>query len=331
MGSDYHFVTRWTFAGSREEIAEILADAESLTRWWPSVYLDLQVLKENGAGRWTFTQDGRHVHVIYDWRVTAEKPLLKRLTWLLRPAFSANHRWAMRQGEKSLSLELARRRAPDAEAAARVARPPGRPGLLVARANRAHQPHRTFDPRRVGGLEARAWVTYYRREWLSFLRAAVALTHHTFGLSWPATIRGAWFVLRANQLWAPFPDNDPDGARRAMQRFYALVKDRHGEKFDPAVAATLEVDWWRVHRDHQHADSDAHEEPLVDALAALYAYVYDVSEDAVRVAAAQRALAMRHSDQWVRDGCRLASPLIAEERAALVRSYAGLLAAVHRA
>jgi hypothetical protein len=51
----------------------------------------------------------------------------------------------------------------------------------------------------------------------------------------------------------------------------------------------------------------------------------------VRVAAEQRALAMRYSDQWVSEGCQLESPLIGEERAALVRSYAALLAAVHRA
>jgi hypothetical protein len=71
------------------------------------------------------------------------------------------------------------------------------------------------------------------------------------------------------------------------------------------------------------------ERPLVDALAALYAYVYGVPEDDVRLAAEQRALAMRYSDQWVRDGCKLESWLIPAERAALVRSYAGLLAAVH--
>ena len=50
----------------------------------------------------------------------------------------------------------------------------------------------------------------------------------------------------------------------------------------------------------------------------------------VRQAAEQRALAMRESDRWVEQGCDLASPLIASERAALVRSYAALLAAVHR-
>ena len=173
-------------------------------------------------------------------------------------------------------------------------------------------------------------MAYYRREWFVFLRSAVALTHHTFGLPWPATIRGAWLVLRANQLWAPFPDNRPDDAQSAMERFYGLVKRRHGEAFDPAVAARLEVAWWRVHREHQHADGPGDEGPLIDALSALYSYVYGVPEAAVRIAAQQRALAMRHSDQWVRDGCDLTSELIGEERAALVRSYAGLLAAVHQ-
>ncbi len=207
------------------------------------------------------------------------------------------------------------------------------------RGRRRPPAHRSFDPRRVGGLECEAWVTYYRREWFSFLRHAVALTRHTFGLPWPQTIWGAWLVLRANQLWAPFPDNDPDGARRAMQRFYTLVGKRYHESYDAARASELELEWWRVHRQHQRREDEppppddrisAGEQPLVDALAALYAYVYGIDADAVRVAAEQRALAMRYSDQWVREGCDLDSRLIPTERAALVRSYAGLLAAVHR-
>jgi hypothetical protein len=189
---------------------------------------------------------------------------------------------------------------------------------------------RSFDPHLVGRLECAAWVAYYRREWLAFLRAALGLTRHTFALSWPATVRGAWFVLRANQLWAPYPDNDPDGARRCMERFYQLVADRHAETFDVAAAARLEVEWWRVHRYLQRDQPDGDDRPLAEALAALYSHVYSVSLDEVRVAAQQRALAMRSSDQWVAQGCHPESPLIAEERAALVRSYAALLAAVHR-
>jgi hypothetical protein len=154
--------------------------------------------------------------------------------------------------------------------------------------------HRSFDPRRVGSLECDAWVAYYRREWLRFLRAAILLTRHTFALPWASTIRGAWLVLRANQLWAPYPDNDPDGARRAMERFYRLVARHHRETFDARRAAELEVEWWRVHREHQHNGAGSDARPLVNALAALYGYVYRVPEAEVRTAAEQRALAMDH-------------------------------------
>jgi hypothetical protein len=188
---------------------------------------------------------------------------------------------------------------------------------------------RSFDPRRVGSLECATWVAYYRHRWLSFLRAALMVIRHTFGLSWPDTLRGAWWVLRANQRWAPYPDNDPEGATRLMRAFYALVARHHGEAFDVAEAARLEVQWWRVHRERQHGGGQD-QRPLVDSLAALYRHVYGAQGDGVRLAAEQRALAMAHSDAWVREGCRADSPLIADERAALIRSYAALLAAVHR-
>jgi hypothetical protein len=42
-----------------------------------------------------------------------------------------------------------------------------------------------------------------------------------------------------------------------------------------------------------------------------------------------RVQAMDLSDRWVREGCPPDSPLLALERAALVRAYSALLAAVH--
>ena len=65
----------------------------------------------DGQGVWTFEQDGSFVNIIYDWKIRADKPLLRYLSFLLKPIFSANHRWAMAQGEQSLRAELTRRRA----------------------------------------------------------------------------------------------------------------------------------------------------------------------------------------------------------------------------
>jgi len=152
--------------------------------------------------------------------------------------------------------------------------------------------------------------------------------HGTFGMDWLRTCHGAWLVLRANQLWAPSP-GDPDGARRCMTRFYALLLLTHGEPADPARAARLEVDWWAAHREHQYAEG-SDDGPLVTALARLYAYLYNTDEAAVRPAAQHRARAMDISDRWVAGGREPGSPLIAEERGELIRCYAALLDGAHR-
>jgi hypothetical protein len=202
-------------------------------------------------------------------------------------------------------------------------------GTPVRPAARSRAPGgpRSFDPARVADLEFRAWVGYYRRDWAGVLRASVGLIRAGFGMSWPRTLHAAWLALRAIQLWAP-AENDPDGARRCLQRFYGLIRSVYGLPADTTEAARLEVEWWRVHREHQHGSDPA--DALVDAVARQYAFLYQAPPSAVRPAAAYRVQAMDLSDRWVAEGCRPGSPLLAPEHAALVRSYAALLAAVHQ-
>ena len=188
---------------------------------------------------------------------------------------------------------------------------------------------REFDPVALGHAECRAWVAYYRRDWRTVLVSAVRMVRIGFSMSWPRTVYGAWLVLRANQKWAPYPDNDPHAARLLMRRFYALVVRDGGLSIDPARAARLEVDWWRVHRAHQRDDALS-EADLVASLSALYGYTYGVSPVDVQAAAEHRMLAMRYSDAWHRAGCDLADPLLDQERAELVAAYTALLTAVSR-
>jgi hypothetical protein len=65
-------------------------------------------------------------------------------------------------------------------------------------------------------------------------------------------------------------------------------------------------------------------------LTGLYSDVYSVPAEAVTATARDRAHAMLHSDRWAAEGCDPGSPLIAEERTALVSSYERLLAAGRR-
>jgi hypothetical protein len=192
----------------------------------------------------------------------------------------------------------------------------GRPGL------------RRFDPVAVGQHETNAWVSYYRHEWLTFLRASVGMVAAGFSMSRRDTLAGAWWVLRANQVWSPYPDNDPDAARAFMGRFYTLVRDS-GLMVDPDEAAYREVEWWRVHRVHQR-EAGATEEDIIDALVDLYSYVYRTDRAPMRPAAEHRVEAMQLSDAWVSGGCQLDDPLLATERRELVASYTALRDAVDR-
>lgn len=166
--SDYHFITQWRVQGTLEEVGAIIADGPGLTRWWPSVYLDVEELEPGdasglgkvvrlytkgwlpytlrwqfrvteirsdgftleafgdfvGRGIWTFAQEGPWVLITYDWLIRADKPLLRYLSFLMKPFFKANHHWAMAKGEESLRLELARRRATTAAERTSVPAPP---------------------------------------------------------------------------------------------------------------------------------------------------------------------------------------------------------------
>lgn len=85
-----------------------------------------------GKGIWTFQQDGEFVDVTYDWTIQANKPIVQKLSFLLKPIFRSNHNWTMRRGEESLKLELLRRRAKSDDEVRRI--PPGPRPSIVARA-----------------------------------------------------------------------------------------------------------------------------------------------------------------------------------------------------
>lgn len=73
-----------------------------------------------GWGAWQVTPDGPSTAITVDWRVRLDRPLLRRSSLLLRPIFAVNHHRAMVETERSLRLELLRRRASAAEAPSEV-------------------------------------------------------------------------------------------------------------------------------------------------------------------------------------------------------------------
>jgi hypothetical protein len=83
-----------------------------------------------GIGIWTFEPDGPFVNVTYDWTITANKPIVEKLSFLLKPIFRSNHNWCMNRGEESLKLELLRRRAKSQDESRAIPEPPP-PSFIV--------------------------------------------------------------------------------------------------------------------------------------------------------------------------------------------------------
>jgi uncharacterized protein YndB with AHSA1/START domain len=60
--------------------------------------LEVEVVGDlTGRGVWTLTERDGRVHVHFDWRVIADRPLLRYLTPVLRPLFRWNHNWSVQR------------------------------------------------------------------------------------------------------------------------------------------------------------------------------------------------------------------------------------------
>jgi uncharacterized protein YndB with AHSA1/START domain len=81
-----------------------LTTRTTTTRHEPPRLLEVDVTGDlRGRGRWTLTPaDGDRTHVRFDWHVYADRPLLRILTPILRPAFRANHGWAIARAREGL-------------------------------------------------------------------------------------------------------------------------------------------------------------------------------------------------------------------------------------
>jgi quercetin dioxygenase-like cupin family protein/uncharacterized protein YndB with AHSA1/START domain len=137
--SEYAFVDEWHVDAPPEDIFDVLADAQTYPEWWKPVYLGVETEGDytlqhfkgrlpyhlhtrtttvqserpyrlqgetdgdlRGTGIWTLTPAGQGTHVRFDWRVHADRRLLKLLTPVLRPALRWNHNWAIARAIEGL-------------------------------------------------------------------------------------------------------------------------------------------------------------------------------------------------------------------------------------
>jgi uncharacterized protein YndB with AHSA1/START domain len=91
-----------------------LRTTSEIVRYEPPDEFEVSVVGDlTGRGVWTFSKnaDGT-VHIRFDWRVIADRPLLRYLTPVLRPAFRWNHNYAIKQAMAGLEPYARLRNAP---------------------------------------------------------------------------------------------------------------------------------------------------------------------------------------------------------------------------
>jgi polyketide cyclase/dehydrase/lipid transport protein len=143
--NDYSFRSVWEVHATPDEAFEALGRLDDYPAWWPEVRradrVDatsydmvvrsrlpydlvfrttrtredpaLRVLEADldgdlaGFSRWTVTGSSIRSRLLFEERVEARKALLRRLGWVARPAFIANHAVMMRHGRQGLRAYLA--------------------------------------------------------------------------------------------------------------------------------------------------------------------------------------------------------------------------------
>jgi uncharacterized protein YndB with AHSA1/START domain len=137
--NEYVFVDEWDVDAPIDAVFAALSDASTYPQWWRPVHLSVTTTDDHatqrfrgrlpytlttrstttrhepptlhevdvsgdlrGKGTWTLQPLAGGTHVRFDWHVFADRPLLRTLTPLLRPAFRWNHDWAIARAREGL-------------------------------------------------------------------------------------------------------------------------------------------------------------------------------------------------------------------------------------
>jgi hypothetical protein len=119
---DVYLAAKWIPSGRPDHIGDRV---ELLTKGWLPYKLRWTAISEAydaprrieiraegdfvGRGVWDLKDEGHLTYITFDWRLRADKPLLRWLSPLFKPLFQWNHHWAMSTGLKRLKLEAQRR------------------------------------------------------------------------------------------------------------------------------------------------------------------------------------------------------------------------------
>ncbi len=162
------------------------------------------------------------------------------------------------------------------------------------------------------------WRSYYEHRWAALALDGLRVSCGEYGFSWWDGLRGS--VLAARAAFHFRGDTDDPRCLPLLERYYAILRDSLGSRFDVTEAARLELEWWRERRRHVGPDDYAR------TIAANVAMVYGLAPEELLEASRRRAEAMDYRDRkgravgmaeadWAEVGRRLEAAYAALRRA----------------
>jgi hypothetical protein len=184
---------------------------------------------------------------------------------------------------------------------------------------------RQFEPTRLARLELRMWKAYYRRQALRLFGLLIQAEHEQAAVSWPRAVLAAIWLTKGAVGFAR-SSGDYDRFLPDVVRGYRTLGVPH--TVDVEEVARRELRWWVVRREIGLAAGEA----AGEAIAWLYAALYDVPVERVAEAGRLRGLAAEVRDRGATDdpdGPRGAGRAYWPEVARLLdASYVSLAAAI---
>jgi hypothetical protein len=168
-------------------------------------------------------------------------------------------------------------------------------GALLAVDDRLARPSLSgFDPDRLGRLEAAMWRDYYEHRWPALALNGLRVACGEYGFSGWDGFRSSLLAARAA---LHFRENTDDPrCLPLLERYYAVLADGLGEKFDTVAAARLELEWWRERR------RKLGPEDYAKTIAANVSVVYGLPPGTLALPSLKRAQAMHYRDLHGRVG-----------------------------
>ena len=131
---------------------------------------------------------------------------------------------------------------------------------------------RDFDGHEVARLETDMWRSYYDHRPVKLFGELTELLRMQYGFPFWRSVVGAFYAARAAEVFqAGHNRSEYMRALPDLVSYYKLIRQTSHQPLDVIHAASLELEWWIIHRERDKYGKEALDRSLADLQAAIYA------------------------------------------------------------